>query len=362
MTLVALGSTQGCSEPYERPRLLTDEPVVIGISLSVVEDGPHASDVASLPADRPRAEVLPLDTVELDALVADADGPRDLADAAWVLCGGLGSGCLASLELQGERYGVLEPCTETSAATAFACEAGRGVRPRTVLPAFDADEPGFPPTPGAEAFQRAAVVTGSPGGPTTEACLQQLLIGPRSDLRGCAIGVTALVYGPPWEIEPLLEELGFVVSGELPELPELVTQLLPPNAAPRIEQVRVGLREDFVFGQPDDHLEARSIHEPIEVEAGTVATIEPIIPQRDQQLVLDRSGPDAWIGRTETVVYDLWADAPIASSVRDEYVQWHEQFPVHVPDDEGPIHIYVLVTDSREGVSWFTLELEVIAR
>lgn len=362
MPLAALASVPGCSEEYVRPRLLTDEPVVIGISLSVVEDGPHARDVASLPADRPRAEVLPLDTVELDALVVDVDGERDLADAAWVLCGGLGSGCLASMEWQGERHGVLEPCTEASAASAYACELGRGARPRVVLPAFVPDPVGFVPIMGARAFGRAAVITGSPGGPATEACVQQLLIGPRVDLRGCAIGVTELSYGPGWAFQAMLEELDLVDPTGLAPIPPVVAQLLPPNAAPRIEEVRVGFREDFVLGQPDDHLEARSIHEPIEVEAGLELKIEPIVPLRDQQIVLTQSGPDSWIGRPETFLFELWSDAPIAGSLYEEFALWPEQFPVHVPDAEGPVRIYVLVSDSRDAVAWFVLELEVVAR
>src|SRR5688500_2555007 len=97
--LVAAWLVAACTDPPRFSYVLTDEAVVVGLSLSVIEDGPYADDLASLPADRPRAEVLPLDTVELDALVVDVDGPRDLGDAAWVLCG---EPCLGSLRAQGE--------------------------------------------------------------------------------------------------------------------------------------------------------------------------------------------------------------------------------------------------------------------
>ena len=105
MACVAAISSAACADELRSPAVLTDEAVVMGISLAVLEDGPHAADLAALPADRPRAEVLPLDAVELDALVANVDGPLALDDAAWVLCG---DGCLASLARQGERHGALE--------------------------------------------------------------------------------------------------------------------------------------------------------------------------------------------------------------------------------------------------------------
>ena len=257
---------------------------------------------------------------------------------------------------------MLVPCTEDSAASVVACEAGRGVHPRVVVPAIVPDLPVFPPSSGAGMLQRAAVILGHSEGRTTEDCLRQLVLGPRLDLRGCAIGVTDLVYGPGWALESMLDELGFPSDGSQTELPLPVLELLPPNTAPRIEEVRVELREHFVLGQPNTQLEARSIHEPIEVEAGMVAVFEPVVPLRDQQLEISWIGPDSWVGQPERFHYDLWADAPISRSVYGNAVQWTEQFPVYVPEVEGTVHVYVLVTDGGYALSWFALELEVVAR
>jgi len=367
---LAAALSSACTDPYRLSYVLTDEAVVMGLSLSVVEDGPHASELAPLPADRPRAEVLPLDTVELDALVVDIDGPRGLDDAAWVLCG---DPCLASLEAQGQRYGVLEPCVEDSAVRSFACLAGRGARPRVMMPAVISN-PDRPRVAGAYAFLRVVVIVGSSGGPTTDECVQQLVEGPVRDLWGCAVGVRELPYGPPWallelaeelenqgidsrELEQLLLELG-VFEG-LPQLPALVTQLLPPNAAPRIEAVEVSLAPPGLVTELES--EIYSIDETIEVEAAAEVWITPVISPRDQQLVLDQRGLDSWVGRYEGVSIQAWAEAPVGRGL-GFFSGFGSVLQVDTSEVEGPLRIYAVVTDEREGVSWFTFELEVVAR
>lgn len=363
-----------CTEPVRLSYVLTDEPVVVGLSLAVIEDGPYATDLASLPADRPRAEVLPLDTVELDALVVDVDGPRPLEEAAWVLCG---DGCLGSLAAQGERYGALEPCAEDSAGRSYACLAGRGARPQVVMPAIvpSRDPPGVVPR-GAYAFLRAAVIVGSPEGPSTDECLAQLL-GTRDELWGCAIGVRELPYGPPWALRELIEELmdvqettAFGLPGllrelalevELPPLPPIVTELLPPNAAPRVEAVRIGPPD--AVSADDSSLAPRPVDAPIEIEAGATLALRPVVSPRDQQLVLHPTGPDSWVGSYESVSVQGWSDTPLGTSFGPYGFTISDRLLVlDAPAEEGPVRLYVLLTDSRSGVSWLTLELQVVER
>lgn len=364
----------GCTDPLRFPYVLTDEPVVVGISLAVIEDGPYATDLASLPADRPRAEVLPLDTVELDALVVDVEGPRALDDAAWVLCG---NGCLASLAAQGDRYGELEPCAEDSAERSYACLAGRGERPRVVMPAIvpDLDGPRIVPR-GAYAFLRAAVIVGRVDGPSTDECVEQLM-GSRTELWGCAVGVRELPYGPPWALRELLEELQdvqgtspFALPGLLqelalelqyPPLPPIVTELLPPNAAPRIEAVRIGPLGAILSGDPTR--DPRPVDAPIEIEAGAELALQPVVSPRDQQLVLQLVGPDSWVGTYESVSIQGWSDTPLGRSFGAYYYTTSTGLlMLDAPEEEGPVRLYLLLTDSRSGVSWLTLDLQVVAR
>jgi hypothetical protein len=344
-----------CTDELRSPGVLSDEAVVMGISISVIEDGPYSNDIAALPDDRPRAEVLPLDAVELDALVADVDGPLALDGAAWVLCG---EGCLSSMALQGERTGALADCEADSASRSFACLAGRGKRPRVEMPLVY-PEPDSPVVAGAHAFVRLAVIVGSADGPTTEECLRQLVKGPRTDLWGCAIGVRELPYGPRWVLPEVQRALGFSIDADDPELPPLVSRLLPPNAAPRVEEVRVVDRLE----ERDATALPRSVEDVLEVEAGAAVELEPVVSARDQQLELWKSDSDEWIGRYEQSFFSAWADAPVWD--RDAVPALDvEGFTVRAPEDAsaGTVHVYVVVQDGRAGVSWFTLELRVVAR
>lgn len=357
---LAAGLVPACTEELRSPRVLTEEPVVMAISLSVIADGPFAGDLAPLPADRPRAEVLPLDLVELDALVANIDGTLALDDAAWVLCG---NGCLSAMAFEGERHGALTPCVEDAAASSFACLAARGARPHVVLPTIF-PTPDAPVPIGADAFLRVAVIVGRPEGPTTDECLQQLVVGPRTQLWGCAIGVRDLPYGPYWVFPKVWQALGFPPLAEEPALPELVAELLPPNAAPRIEAVRVGGVEDFPqeLGGTEAELEPRSIHDVIELEVGVEAVVMPVIEVGDQQLELWQLGPEEWIGRYEVPRFQVWSNEPgVWGSVYFFNGSFPGSFRLH-PSVEGPARLYVVANDGREGLSWFTLDVQVVSR
>jgi hypothetical protein len=126
-----------------------------------------------------------------------------------------------------------------------------------------------------------------------------------------------------------------------------------------IEQVKVGTLDDFYAGEAPVELEPRSIHEVIEIEGEVV--IEPVVSVRDQQLTLEPIGPDQWIGVPEKYFYNVWTDRdPRYGGFADgSYVA---RFSVGLPEEDGPMRLYVTVTDSRGAVSWFTLDLRVATR
>ncbi|MCX4240939.1 hypothetical protein [Paraliomyxa miuraensis] len=359
--LAGLGAS-ACYDDVRPPWALSDDPVVLGISLAVVEDGPYAIDLAPLPADRPRAEVLPLDVVELDALVADIDGPLPLDDAAWVLCG---AGCLASLEEQGRRFGELPDCHEGSVAQAHACLAGRGNRPQVVIPeAVPPDE--LPLFFDWSLFPRVLLVSGRAGGLGTDACLEQLVLGPPVDLVGCAIGASDLVYGPEWVLGRLLTAAGLEGwdDGDLP--PSEVLELLPPNTAAVFERVRVGpyvFEELLQYGEDwEESLPLHPIDEELEVQADIELIIVPEVPLRDQQIVLSPQGPGTWLGRFEWFHYDVWVDDPEIELLAWAYGYVGSIF-LRTPPAGRTFRLYVKATDRPgDAVSWFTLTLRTVER
>ncbi len=349
-----LGLLAACAEEYRSPGVLTDDAVVMGISLSVIEDGPHAGELGPLPSDRPRAEVLPGDTVELDALVANVDGVLALDDAAWVLCGDLnGEGCLSSLRRQGEHGGGLPPCREDSAAHSYACLAGRGDRPQLVMPEV-ATDPRAPSLESLRLFARVGVIVARPGGPTTDECLRQLVLGPRDDLWGCGIGARDVPYGPDFRLSEMLGELGIPVEHEV--LPPVVARFLPPNAALQIEEVLVGDFDDPRIGG------FYSVDEVIEVAVDSIVVLAPVVSVRDQQFVLLNTGPDSWVGVPEFVAYNVWSDREPGGVPTFGYGGFVDDTRLHMPSDPGPMRLYFTVIDSRQAISWFTLDLQVVAR
>lgn len=352
----SLGAT-GCFEDVRPARSLSDDPVVMGISVSVIENGPYAVDLVSLPPDRPRAEVLPLDTVELDALVANVDGVVDLSDAAWVLCG---APCLSSLTTQAGRTGELPECTERSPLEHHACLAGRGSRPRVTLPDLQPEGLALPFSPRQYAYPRVLLVVGAPEGPSTDECLEQLVAGPRENLWGCGVGVRDLPYGPPWLLYDLLEEAGLAEQVPGIELPPGLGELLPPNAAARIEQVRAGNSVPGSYGELSPEVEPRSITEIIELAPDQAAVFEPVISARDQQISLQQVGPNEWLGRPDAFFYSVWSDNPDMVGLWAS--SWLQRFSLEMPPYETTLRLYVVAIDDRAGLSWFTLDLRVVER
>jgi hypothetical protein len=130
-----------------------------------------------------------------------------------------------------------------------------------------------------------------------------------------------------------------------------------------IEQVRLGALADYQEAEILAEVEPRSIHEVLEVEAGDPIVIEPVVSVRDQQLTLQPAGPDQWIGVPEAFWYNVWADR--AADSAEPYWAFggthRTRIRQHVPTQEGPLRLYVTVTDSRGAIAWFTLDLQVVA-
>lgn len=340
LSLAALAAVPACTDGFLPPGVLAEEPEVLALSVTVAEDGPHAEGLAPLPAGRQRAELLPLDVVELDALVADGEGVLDLDDAAWVLCAGE---CIPSLDAQGQQ-GPLPACAGLSPPFPLACLAGRGAYPRATLPAI------APVV--VQPFRQVGVIVGGRHGPSTDACLHQLVEGSPVELWGCGIGVRNLTFGPPWALAAVLAEAGIPTPATLPAI---VGELLPANAAPRFEEVLVRRSDDPGEEEP----EPTAIDETIAVEVGGSVSIEPVVPTADRQIVLEQVGPEQWIGSFETVSYHWWTDHPEVRA-GDWFTGTPREITLQMPLEPTELRVYVTAEDERGATSWFVLELEVV--
>ncbi|MCH9680847.1 MAG: hypothetical protein K0V04_05390, partial [Deltaproteobacteria bacterium] len=298
MPLGLLASLGACLEPYRDHRLVGEQPVFMGLRADVVEDGPYAVGFGPLPPDRRRAELLPLDVLELDALVASDQGPLDLdeTEAQWLLCT---NDCPESAS----QLTPLVRCDDLPDGRLLrACDAGVGSRPQLVMPLL------LIPTP---YHLEIGLVSGVPGGPTTAACMEALERNPPGDLWGCVLGSRTVPLGPAVPLALYLLDVLEAEGGEVPpnidplaSLPPLtVSQQLAPNAAPVIETL--------VITWPDGRELEHPVGEPLAVEFGEEIAVAPLLSPRDEQVsILPSSSAMGWTGERDTITYRTWVDYP----------------------------------------------------
>lgn len=319
------------------PWVLSDAPRVLAIRVDAVEDGPLSEDLVSPPAGRRRAEVLPGDVMQPQALVVTVDGPVDLdaTDAAWFLCD---FDCLS-------RWPDEVPsCDDVEARAVPICLAGRGAAPEVVVPGTIE---GFLPF----VWPTLAVVTGLTTPEDTDACVAALKARNDTPFEACGLAIRLVTYGPEWRI--FEEGVAQLTEDELaPDYPVPldVLHMLPPNAAPELSRVRVLPGDD-----PHD------LSEPLRVSAGTSIVITPDPDPVDRQLVITPvpGVPNAYQGDFERIELVFFASEEVALPEGSIIpTSWLE---LTVPSEPTSMTLWLVVTDRRAGRSWSRLDLEVVA-
>lgn len=330
--------------------MLSDAPRAIAVRMDVTEDGVLAEDIAPLPPERQRAEVLPGDRVELQALVVTADGPVDLdaTEAAWFLCS---DDCPF-----GWDEGVAE-CANAVPGEAQACLAGRGASPQLVLPGTI----GAPGTSDTAIWTTMAVVSGLESEAETDACVSGLQARGDQSLQACAIGVRRIPYGPAWRMWELsLSQLDDSLAPEAePLIPIEIAQMLPPNAAPEIERIRVfEIEED-----PGQDFTIHDLSEPLRLPVGVEVVLEADPDPIDQQLSISPipGVPDGYRADFETIGLELFSSDEIEQPVRAGPSPG-SIIALELPAEPTSMTLWLVVSDGRGGRSWSRARLEVVAR
>lgn len=195
----------GCA-PAPLPPWVITEPTILGLRLVVVEEGPNSVNLIPIPADRVRTQPLPGDTVELDLLIADADGIRDPNDfdPVWIRCPLTGARCFSWLRDPGNGL----ECTDDEQEVA--CVMGRGPVTRTVIPPLV--DPNL--WDAAMGTRRFAVVVGVPGERSSDDCVEELGNDPYTDLNGCLLAIHEFTLGPEQRLQQI--RIASVDSAGLP--------------------------------------------------------------------------------------------------------------------------------------------------
>jgi hypothetical protein len=316
--------------------VLSEAPRVLAIRVDAVENGPFSEELVPVAPGRRRAEVLPGDVMQPQALVVTVDGPVDLdaTDAAWFLCD---FDCLS-------RWPDEVPsCDDIEVRDAPICLAGRGAAPEVVVPGEIKE---FVP----HVWPTLAVVTGLATPEETDACVAALKAREDTPFEACGLAIRLVAYGPDWRI--FEEEVAQLDEGAIgPEYPVPldVLRMLPPNAAPELSRVRV---------LPGDG--AHDLSEPLRVPAGASIVITPDPDPVDRQLVITPvpGVPNAYQGDFERIELVFFASEEVALPEGSIIpTSWLE---LTVPSEPTSMTLWLVVTDRRAGRSWSRLDLEVV--
>ncbi len=327
----------GCL-PEGAPPWQVDHVIAAALQVDRAAAGPHHV-VASRP-DRVVAHVMPGDVARVTAFVVGPDGPVNLGDdrPAWFYC--QSSRCFVDVIDTpppdcADQVDVPPPET---------CSLGRGETMALPLGnlgdffAMFADPPAF------------MMVSGTPGGLTTEACLEHLRsFGSEGrSLTSCLLVVETLPLGPFVALTELAVARGIIGAEVLAAIPG--SALDPePNLLPAIPEFTITV-EDQVYVQRS----GGAIPVAPGDEVVIVTPLDPFDAQPYHDVLLPSSTSLVFLP-TQELLTSTW----LSTGTVEFSVDGPEQIRWQVPEDaDDDVYAYLLLGD-RRSVVWAWLHFEV---
>lgn len=335
----------GACLPEGSPPWLVDHPIAAAVRVDVAERGPYGPEPPR--PDAVVASVMPGDRIRATPFIVGPAGPADLAALrpAWFYCAA--SQCFPSLT-DGSRP---RDCGVEAVPPDETCSLGAG--PEALLQLGD-------PTGVQQliALQPALfMVSGTPGGPSTELCLARLRdVRARGEtLEQCLLFMRLLPIGPAWRL---------ILLGTFLGLPDVPATTVIPNSAVTSEPSLFPEVLPFELTITGTDGAAR---ERVAVDAATIAVrpgdlveiVAPLDPADAQSYVDASTTNGQLLGFTANVevMSSSWLfsrDVPFRVN-EPQVILWQ------VPDDAvGAIHAYYLLSDTR-SIVWAWLRFEVAA-
>ena len=348
---------------------LPDARVIIStrvLAIQTAVTGPLVPD-PELDVDRPKAQALPFETVELRPFVVNEDGlvDPDSLDILWLAC---------ELTPAQGLFSCIQSAFPTTVADIPDCippdfmDLAGDELPEPANPCVIAREgtPEYVVPLSANVFIGGSVeltmISGVPGGTDTDTCAAEILAGEFDLPDDCLYSVQRLNVGPIELLAKLAADFGLELPGfEVPadeDIPE-------PDRNPRISEIRVGIISeageqigDAVIIQPGGTFTA-----PRE----SILQVEVDSPEEDlQTFLIPVNNGESYEERSESYQgewYRTWGQ--LLSGTSDDpssYNQWTlsqgDQDETEAPPDDKA-RIYYAVRDGRQGVNWFWFEVEV---
>lgn len=360
--LVAVTAT-GCAQDLPDERLIIAHRV---LAIRTAVTTPLMPD-PELDADRPKAQALPFETVEITPFIVNQDGAvdPDSLDVIWLAC---------ELTPGQGLFGCVSASFPTTLAKIPDCELpdigqlGGEELPELVSPCVIGREgsPEYVVPLSANVFVGGAIeltmIAGVPGGTSTDECAKQLLADEYDLPNDCLYAVQRLSVGPVELLIQLAANLGFEIPGiEVPD-PEDVPE---PDRNPRIAEVRVGVID--ADGMQVGNAQIIGPGGVFSAPLGSTVQIEIDSPEEDlQTFLIPVNNGESYEERSEAYQgdwYRTWGEFLSGSSDDPmSYNQWllvqGEQDELEMPVDNRA-RLYYAVRDGRQGVNWFWFEVEV---
>lgn len=342
--------------------------------------------VPLLPADEPadagaRCEALPFERVRITPFMVTPEGPLDLAgddfDPLWIAC-------------------QLGPAKGLFTCLRDALPLELDELPECPVPSFtDFDPtamslPDYPspcrfPDDGSDDGRldftapfstnlllggdlEITMVSRAPGSPDTRTCAEALLSKAADLPDTCIYGVTRVSIGPIEKLLALAAGFGVTLPPELGQVPD-PKDIPDGDRNPRIARVKVTVQD----GESGDQVEYDDVPAgapPIPVRRGDVIAIEATTPAGDLQTYpvainpgIGGTGTETQMERIDGSWFRTWGRLLSGGSDdREAYNEWTMERGRQDEDDLPPggrAHLFYVLRDSRLGVSWWWLEVEV---
>lgn len=317
----------GCLPP-ERPELLR-QPIMLGIRSEVVKPGAYSTGLV-IPAGSSRADMLPLDTIELQWVTAFPAEPVPQAPI-WLACPSYGD-CDAGLAV----YPLKDCADPLPLDRVRGCRLGTGERLQVTLAGIESRVVDYQYI----YIQRFGAIGSGVAGLDPETCLARLQRRPREALEECLIGVYDAQLGPIGHLWTQLPE-GTTLPIPLEYVPEELLAT-PPDFHPHVEIVVSREGNERVVADGAVVEVAGGDH----VRVTLRATEESL--QEYPTLRPDRARPGKYT--LEMYTEFLYAAAYVTAEVEDYDDTGVLTLRWRVPPTPTPMSLYMWVDDTRAGV------------
>ncbi|PRQ04566.1 hypothetical protein ENSA5_06900 [Enhygromyxa salina] len=363
VALLAPALLGACAVDLPDPRIIISHRV-LAIRTEVTTSLAPAPE---LDADRPKAEALPFETVEITPFIVNEDGEVDpeSLDIVWLACELTpGQGLFACLQsAMPLTLDEIPECAEPSFSDLMAEEL-----PEPESPCLIAREgtPEYTVPLSANVFVGGAIeltmIAGVPGGTPTDTCAAELLRDEYDLPDDCLYAVQRLNLGPVELLLSIAANLGFEIPGFEVPAPEDIPE---PDRHMRISEVRVG-----VINKDGEQVGDAFIVEPGDVFAApreSTLQIEIDSPEEDlQSFLIPVNNGETYETRDEAYQgdwYRTWGE--FLSGTSDDPMSYNQWTLTQGEQDETELQpgdrarVYYVVRDGRQGVNWFWFEVEV---